>query len=192
MAKRFNNLDAALKYLRAPGAGADDVAPDAPANSQLKKYQDFKAGKVVVNYPRAAGSLQGSETLITVLPFGLPAANTDKYRVSVSQRALTNIGDTGVSATDLGFATALADTDITANGFKPAKAVVRNITGTTAAPKISKIIGSSYKAKASTSYTLPFGRITANPSYSQQKAAILAKVEAATGNKIVSFKAEVF
>jgi hypothetical protein len=60
MARRFNNLDAALRYLRPASSGSDGVVPDAPAGTPLKRYQDWKAGKVDIDYPRSASSNPGS------------------------------------------------------------------------------------------------------------------------------------
>ncbi|MFM6882475.1 MAG: hypothetical protein ACKPKK_17815, partial [Dolichospermum sp.] len=50
MPKRFNNLDAALKLLRRPGAGPDDEAPDAPTGSALREYQIYKQQKRAITY----------------------------------------------------------------------------------------------------------------------------------------------
>lgn len=191
MAKRFNNLDAALRYLRPASAGDDGVVPDAPAGTPLKKYQDWKAGKVDVDYARAASSNPGSINKISVKPFALPAADTSEYVTSISNRAQSQYTLFGLAAATLGIEET-DNNDIIAKGYKPAKASCRNITGTTATSVTSKLTGIPYKTKANVAYIFPFGRTTGNATYSEQKAAILALVEAAAGNKSVSFQPEKF
>ncbi|MFN6485440.1 MULTISPECIES: hypothetical protein [unclassified Nostoc] len=191
MAKRFNNLDAALKYLRSPSAGAEDLAPDAPAGSQLKKYQDFKAGKVKIDYTRASTSNPGNIEEVALEPFALPAASTDKYIVDISKRAKDNYTAAGVSEGVLNISATLTSAT-RVFGFTPARATVKNVTGTTASSATSKITGKQYKKKAAASYTFPFGSQASNGSFSEVKADIVAAVAGAGGNKGVSFKPEIF
>ncbi len=191
MVKRFNNLDAALKYLRPASAGEDGVVPDAPAGTPLKKYQDWKAGKVDIDYPRAASSNPGRLVSISIKPFALPAASTDEYVTTISNRAQGQYALFGLAAASLGIAE-VDNNDIRAIGFKPAKAACRNVTGTTATTVTSKLTGIPYKTKTDVAYTFPFGAITAQPSYSDQKAAILALVAGAGETKSVSFTPEKF
>lgn len=192
MSKRFNNLEAALKYLRPPGATESSEVPDAPTGSQLRQFQDYKAGKRVVTYVRNTSSNPGNITAAALKPFSLPAADTTNFLVDISQRAITNFTAAGVNATILNIDTtpegAAGLTKVV--GFTPARATIKNVTGTTGVPTPSKITGDSYKKKASSSYTFPFGRSTADPSYSEVKAAITAAVSTAGGNKGVSFKPE--
>lgn len=75
MSKRFNNLEAALKYLRPVGATEETEVPDAPAGSQLRQFQDYKGGKRVVTYTRASNSNPGNMTVASLKPFALPAAD---------------------------------------------------------------------------------------------------------------------
>jgi hypothetical protein len=191
MSKRFNNLDAALKYLRPASAGSDGVVPDAPAGTPLKKYQDWKAGKVDIDYPRAASSNPGKLEVISVKPFALPSASTAEYITTISARAQGQYALFGFAAASLGIEAPDND-DIRANGYKPAKASCRNITGTTATSVTSKLTGIPYKTKADVAYTFPFGRTAGNPTYSEQKAALFALVAAASGTKSVSFTPERF
>ncbi|MDZ8071140.1 MAG: hypothetical protein RMY64_36925 [Nostoc sp. DedQUE08] len=191
MAKRFNNLDAALKYLRPTSSGEDGVVPDAPAGTPLKKYQDWKAGKIDIDYPRSASSNPGRIVAVSIKPFALPVASTDEYIVRMSNRAQGQYSLFGLSAAALGIA-AVDSNDIVARELKPAKASCRNITGTTPTSVTSKLTGRPYKTKADTGYTFPFGAITAQPSYSDQKAAILGLVTAAGETKAVSFIPEKF
>ncbi|MBD2360051.1 hypothetical protein H6G36_02355 [Anabaena minutissima FACHB-250] len=194
MVKRFNNLDAALKYLRPATVGEDGVVPDAPAGTPLKKYQDWKAGKVDIDYPRAGSSNPGRLNSISIKPFALPAASTDEYVTVISDRAQVQYALFGLSAAALGIAD-VDNNDIRAKGFKPAKASCRNVTGTTASTVTSKLTGLPYKTKADVGYSFPFGAITAQPSYSDQKATILSLVvatSAANAVKSVSFTPERF
>jgi hypothetical protein len=191
MAKRFNNLDAALKYLRPVSATDDGVVPDAPAGTPLKKYQDWKAGKVDIDYPRAASSNPGKIEKIAIKPFGEPAASTDEYVTSISGRAQAQYALFGLTAATLGIEAPDND-DVVARGYKPAKASCRNVTGATATSVTSKLTGIPYKTKADTAYVFPFGRTGTNPSYKEQKSAILALVTTAAGTKSVSFTPERF
>lgn len=191
MVKRFNNLDAALKYLRPATAGDDGVVPDAPAGTPLKKYQDWKAGKVDIDYPRAGTSNPGRIVKVAIKPFALPAADTDEYVVSISARAQGQYALFGLTAAILGIED-VDNNDVRAKGFKPARASCKNVTGTTATSVTSKLTGVPYKTKADAGYTFPFGRITAGVSYSDQKSNILALVAGAGQTKSVSFQPEKF
>lgn len=195
MPKRFNNLDAALKYLRPPGATEGTAVPDAPANTQLLKYQEYKAGKTIISYTRSATSNPGGLQGAALKPFALATADTTQFLVQVSERAITNISAAGVTATVLNIDTTpsgIADLK-TVNGFTPARAVVKDVTGTTATTETSKITGDTYKKKAAASYTFPFGRAdTGNVTYAAVKGAIAAAVAGSAGNKGVSFKPEIY
>lgn len=194
MAKRFNDLDRALKYLRPPGAADGAESPDAPVGSQLRQYQDFKSGKRVVTYTRAAASLPGNIKAVGLKPFAVPAASTTRYLVPISNRSLTNFPAAGVTAELLNIDTTPEGTAALQKvfGFTSAKATVKNVTGTAATTATSKITGDTYKRKNAASYTFPFGASTDQPSYSQAKAVIIAAVTTATGNKGVSFSPEIF
>ncbi|HYX13402.1 MAG TPA: hypothetical protein VE944_03365 [Nostoc sp.] len=191
MARRFNNLDAALRYLRPPASGADGIIPDAPLGTPLRKYQDWKAGKVDIDYPRSASSNPGTFERIGIKPFALPAASPIEYVTVISARAQGQYALFGLSVAELGIEIPDAD-DFIAKGYRPAKASCRNITGTTAVTATSKLTGVPYKAKSDVGYSFPFGRTAGNPTYSEQKAAIIAAVAAAAGTKSVSFTPEKF
>lgn len=190
MPQRFNNLNAALKLLRNPTASPDDEAPDAPAGSALREYQKYKQQKVAITYTRAASSKPGSLIVVVVKPFALPNADATTVRTDLSQRAQGSFATFGLSASELGIDATLNDTDKTLDGFRPAKAVCRNITGTTTTTSTSKITKRPYKTKANVSFTFPFGRTTAAPTFGQAKAAILASVAGSGGNKSVTFSPE--
>jgi hypothetical protein len=188
--KRFRNLTAALKYLRPASATEDTPLPDAPAGTPLRKFQDYKAGKVDLDYSRTSGSLPGDIKIVTLKPFALAAASTVLLKTTISNRSLTNLSTFGLTEAEIGFTSPPDDNGIDVEGFVPAKAICRNITGTTASTKTSKITGVSYKSKANSSFTFPIGRTTANPVWGEQKGAILAQVGNSGGNKSVSFKPE--
>jgi hypothetical protein len=195
MVKRFNNLDAALKFLRPTSAQPDDIAPAAPAGTPLAKYQSYKSGQVALTYTQSATSNPGAFNVVSVLPFAFAAADTTAIKTSVSKRAITSTNLTlfGLSEAELGIDTSPPDTTISTKGFIPAKAICTNVTGTTATAKTSKITGLAYKTKANASYTFPVGRTSGNPSWAEQKAAIIGQVAAqTTGNKSVTFKPEKF
>ncbi|MTJ56022.1 hypothetical protein FJR38_26915 [Anabaena sp. UHCC 0253] len=190
MAKRFNNLDAALKYLRPTSADEATPTPDAPAGTPLRNYQQYKAKQKKISYVRDAASKPGEIDVVVVKPFALLPTDTTALRTVISARAVGQYGTFGLTEAELGVDTTLQNTDKEAVGFIPAKAICRNVTGTTTSAKVSKVTGESYKTKANASYTFPVGRTTANPSWGQQKAFILSQVAASAGNKSVTFKPE--
>ncbi|BAY85989.1 hypothetical protein NIES267_54950 [Calothrix parasitica NIES-267] len=192
MPKRFNNLDAALKYLRKTGTGDTGDAPDAPAGSQLEQYQKFKGGKIAVTYTRDNGSKPGSFDELIVKPFALGGDADDNALVGVSKRAKDAISNTGLALTDLN-ATEPSGTATAQKifGFQPAKAIV-TISQTATSNTTSQITGRPYKKRSSDSYTLPFGRKTSTDNYSEVKKAILAKVITGDNNRGVSFDSEVY
>lgn len=192
MVKRFNNLDAALRYLRPTSAEEGAEIPDAPTGTPLRKYQDYKAGKVDLDYPRAATSLPGNLKVITLKPFALAAADTTVIKSSISARALEDLGDFALSIAVLAFDDPADSAGIDTVGFTPAKAICRNVTGTTAATKTSKLTGLPYKSKTNTSSTFPVGRHGTDFTWGAQKGKITTAVAGSSGNKSVSFKPERF
>jgi hypothetical protein len=191
MAKRFKNLEAALSYLRAPSADENAIAPDAPAGSQLAKYQEYAAKKRAISYTRDAGSKPGNIKKIVIQPFAVDPAETLGIIVPISKRAQDGLTLTGLNADVLNH-TATLTGGISQRGFIPARATV-NVVGTgDGTPENSKITGRKYQKKNSNSYTLPFGQgseATAS-SYAEVKAAIVAAVSAGSGNRSVSFTPE--
>jgi hypothetical protein len=190
MGKRFGNLNAALKYLRPTSAAEGSPIPDAPAGTPLAKFQNYKAGKVDLDYPRGTASLPGDTKIVTLKPFALPAASTVLLKTTISNRSLTNLSTFGLTEAESGFTSPADEKGIDAEGFVPAKAICRNITGTTASVKTSKVTGVNYKSKANSSFTFPIGQATEKAFWGQQKEAILAQVGNSGGNKSVSFKPE--
>ncbi|MBC5794227.1 hypothetical protein H5968_03465 [Sphaerospermopsis sp. LEGE 00249] len=146
-----------------------------------------------LDYPRSIPSLPGSLNLVKIKPFGYPAADITSVIVEISNRSAEKFSIVGLTEDALGIAQLApsGDTAIKLAGFKPAKAVARNVTGTTAQTRTSKLTGLPYKSKASSSYTFPLGRTTSNPSFSEQKGAIIALIEQ-TPSRSVSFIPEKF
>lgn len=192
MSRRFHTLKAALKYLRPPGATPGVAVPDAPADTQLKHFQDYLAGKIIIKIVRADDSLPGLEKFCSLKAFGDTAAETIKYLVNISGRALISIGTTGLSVDDLGIDTTPAGNVglEKVKGFVPAKVTIANIPSGKGTDTQSKISGDEYKKKATKTYTYPFGVTTTHPNYKAVKGAILAKVKAGTTNHTVSFHPE--
>lgn len=195
MAKRFNNLKAALKYLRPVGATEGSIAVDAPEGSQLRHFQDFKSGKLTIKIIRAADSLPGDETYCSLKPFALLPTETGKFLVNLSKRSHTNIGAAGLTEEILGIdATPTGTADLEkVKGFMPAKVTIAVIPAGVGKDTVSKITGDSYKKKEGVkTYTYPFGASVTHPSLKQAKAAIIAAAGVGGTNKSLSFKPERF
>lgn len=188
MPKRFNNLEAALKYLNPRGTDGESTS-EAPAGSQLRYYQDWRSGKRSVDYgDRDANSKPGDLKRVTVKPFAFPSADTTEYIVDYSTRADNNISAAGITKTNLGIKEDASDGTVIVN-FKPAKVIV-TVVGTTTTNEESKITGRKYKKKNNASYTYPFGRTTDKPTYAAAKAQLIEDAEAA--NRVISFQPEVY
>lgn len=192
MPKRFNNLNAGLKLLRSPTAGPDDIAPDAPSGTILREYQLYKGDKKAITYVRAANSRPGNLKVVAVKPLSLPAADTTTVRIDFSARAETGLSLFGLTLAEIGVDATLNATDKDVAGFKPAKAICRNTTGTSATTAVSKITKRPYKTKANASYTIPLGRTDTNPTWGQMKAFVLGQVTAAGESRSVTFDSEVY
>ena len=192
MPKRFNNLDAALKYLRKTGEGDTGEAPDAPAGSQLAQYQKYKGRKIAITYTRENSSKPGSIDELIVRPFALGGTPTDTALVGISKRAKENIANTGLNLADLSASEPSGNSNTKRIfGFSPAKAIVTISRDGTTTPT-SKITGRPYKKRAANSFTFPFGKKEAVTNYATKKGEILAKVSAGDNNRGVSFESEVY
>lgn len=192
MGKRFSNLKRALRSLRSPTASENTVTPEAPSGSILRNYQDYASDRKKVTYTREAASLPGDEKVISLKPFAMLASSTIELEATISGRALSNLSLFGLTKDKLGFSEPANTIGLESKGYKPAKAICRNVTGATGVPTPSKITGERYSKKASASYTFPVGRTTTNQSWREQRAAILASVATGNTNKSVSFKPEVY
>lgn len=188
MPKRFNNLDAALKYLNPKGSDGESTS-EAPVGSQLRFYQDWKSGKRAVEYgDRDASSRPGNLKTVAIKPFAFTAADDTEYKVDFSERAETNLTAAGVTVAKLGINNSIDSANNVVN-FKPAKVII-TIVGTASTPQESKLTGRKYKKQNNASYTFPFGRTTADPVYAQAKAELTSTAQAS--NRIISFQPEVY
>lgn len=188
MPKRFNNLEAALKYLNPKGSDGDSTS-EAPAGSQLRFYQDWRSGKRAIEYgDRDANSKPGDLQNVSVKPFAFPSSDTKEYQVELSARAKGQVSAAGVTLTLLGIDEDTANATDVIN-FKPAKVII-TVVGTTSTNEESKITGRKYKKRNNSSYTFPFGRTTAEPTYASARANIANSAQAS--NRVVSFQPEIF
>ena len=90
--RRFSDLNRALNLLRPQGtAGDSGDAPDAPAGTRLRYFQDWKKGTRNVTYTRATNSNPVRIVKRTLELFTLTGTN-NKASVLVSNRALA-VGD---------------------------------------------------------------------------------------------------
>lgn len=192
MGKRFSNLNAALKYLRAAGSDSDTI-PTAPAGSQLAEYQEFISKKRVVTYTRDAASRPGNLDQVGIKPFALATANTEVYVVDLSARAKSALAGTttGVTAEILNHADIDGDSKIV-RGFTPARATISVTPEGDGTITTSKITGAKYRQKNTVSYTFPFGRGADDTNLADTRSAIIAGVAAGNANRGVSFKPEIF
>ena len=192
MPKRFHVLKSALRYLRTVGSTEGTAVPDAPAGTQLKKFQDFRAGKTIIKITRATDSLPGNESYCSLKPFAQPASDTTKLLVNLSGRAYTNLTETALTNVLLAIDSTPQGTAglEKIRGFMPAKVTVSITTAGAGTATSSKITGESYKKKSTKTYTFPFGSGGTNTSYKAAKAAIIAAVSTGTANRGVTFKPE--
>ncbi|BAY15702.1 hypothetical protein NIES21_15210 [Anabaenopsis circularis NIES-21] len=190
MGKRFNNLEAALRYLQGTGTDTTTI-PTAPAGSQLAEYQEWRARKRVVDYTRDAASKPGTLEEAVIKPFGLPTADAKEFLVDFSKRAKDKLTDTGVDVAALNHVASPTDAQRVI-GFTPAKAIVTIYATGDGTPTPSKITGRKYNKKNNNSYTLPFGRGTDDPSYSQAKSTIVTAVSNGSTSRGVSFQPEIY
>jgi hypothetical protein len=185
MAKRFSRLKYALDTLRTPNSTA--VAPDAPAGTIARKFQDYKAGKVKLTYTRLEGSRPGKIQKVSILPFYFGAADGTEAIVAQSARAVLNTDLTPVR-TQCNQKVANLETDARLARFIPAKATVFDY-GTASAPETSQITGIKYNKKVGNSYTFPFGASATEKTPAEVRKGILAAV-VTLGSASVSFTDE--
>lgn len=183
--KRFSRLQYGLTMLRTPtGTG---TIPDAPAGTVAKEFQDFKAGKKDINYPRAEASKPGSIEKVSILPFYFAGAAGKETIVSLSKRADDKTEFDGIQ-TACNHITADYDLHGTLANFIPAKAVVFDA-GTTSTTATSQITGKRYEKRAGASYTFPYGASATEQAERNVRQDILTVVNTLT-NVSVSFSSE--
>ncbi|NJO98636.1 MAG: hypothetical protein HC764_23730 [Pleurocapsa sp. CRU_1_2] len=174
-----------METLRTPNSTAP--APDAPAGTVARKFQDYKAGKVTVSYTREASSKPGEILKVSILPFYFGGVAGTEAIVAQSKRADDKAELSGVQ-TQCNQVTVNAETHAKLSRFIPAKATVFDY-GTATTSETSKITGIRYDKKAGNSYTYPFGANTTEKTPGEVRKGILAAVTA-LGTASVSFSDE--
>lgn len=191
MPKRFNNLNAALRYLNPKGTDDGTATGEAPAGSQLREYQDWRSGKRSIEYGDRPDSSKPKNLIpVAVKPFAIPSTDTDEYIVDLSDRADKGKATASVTDTLLGYKTDLSSAQNVSN-FTPARVTISSVGTGATTTATSKITGRKYKKKNTSSYTYPIGQTTANKSYKEIKTAIVAAIASGT-NLSASFSAEIY
>ncbi|NJK58733.1 MAG: hypothetical protein HC939_23515 [Pleurocapsa sp. SU_5_0] len=185
MVKRFSRLKYALETLRTPNSTA--AAPDAPAGTVARKFQDYKGGKVKLTYTRSADSKPGQIQKVSILPFYFGGAENSEAIVAQSARAILN-SDLSAVRTQCNQKVANFETDAKLSRFIPAKATVFDY-GTATTSETSQITGIRYDKKTGNSYTYPFGASATEKTPGEVRKGILAAVTA-LGTASVSFSDE--
>jgi hypothetical protein len=85
MAKRFKNLEYALKLLRT--SNTTTAAPLAPDGSHLRQYQEFASKQRTVTYTRDSSSNPEAIIKVAILPFFFGGDDTKGTLVAQSKRA---------------------------------------------------------------------------------------------------------
>ena len=186
MGKRFSRLEAALKYIR---TGQGVTAVDAPAGSALREYQDWKAGRRVINYTRDPNSNPDKILQVSINPFGYAVDAANLAICPFSQRARnSSVGTALIGAANVTIGTPAGAQDL--KGFIPAKATIFAGTGSTGGTEEpSEITGLRYKKKPGASYTVPYGAAPGKIQESEVRKDIRTAI-AGVANATVSFKSE--
>ncbi|HBL10171.1 MAG TPA: hypothetical protein DD379_01810 [Cyanobacteria bacterium UBA11162] len=157
-------------------AGETGQTPDAPAGTRLRYYQDWRKGAREVNYVRVAASNPGKLESTVIELFSVAGTN-NKATAKYSKRSGDAVTSIGLSPTALGYGTVNANF---LGSYTPAKITVYTggARSTTSTP--SKLTGKPYKGRTQAkTYTLPFGKTSANPSYAEAAKALITAAKAA-------------
>lgn len=164
---RFRDLERGYQRLLA----IDFDFNQLPATDELRKYKEWKQDPEKRKRPGVPNS--GRKATWGLLSFGHPSDNDDnKQAVKIGSRTRDQINGLAAGLKDsLGLDT---NPDATYNrtaGFKPAKVVAALRTGGSA--DVSEITGNSYRRMTGSSFTMPFGRVTATQTEFEAQAGIL-------------------
>lgn len=186
MAKRFSRLSYALKkLLNSPTFDGTGTGNTPPTGSVLEKYAS--AVKNGVKYgAKPAASKPGEIITVAVNPFGLGAADANKYAVKMSKRSFDKTELAGVKTACNILVYDPAEHERLA-GYRPAKANVFILGAQTSTEKTSKVTGLKYNPRDGHGYTFPVGTKTGTTLMEARKAIITA---AKTANAKVSFQSE--
>lgn len=135
----------------------------AADGSVLGNFLNYKAGKTKKNSHKTTKltANQRKRVAISLIPFNKPvvAGATGRYSATITQWSASARTDLGVSDADLGYAGTTGVQD--SSDYFPA--ILRPIVSTgPAVDKPSGITLKQYKYTPSNSYSIPFGRSTAN------------------------------
>lgn len=171
--KRFKILEGALDYLRTPG---DDDNPDAPLNTPLRQYQEWRKGTRNVSYTRRDDSLPGEINDASLIPFFFTYEEANRILVPISQRAQNE------TVMNPFLTAANVDTGDTQparryRNFIPAKVTVSVLNAQLNDPNaVSQLTGVTYKKLGKESYTIPYGAKSATTREADVRADIRAAV----------------
>lgn len=188
MAKRFSDLDKALRYIRVgEGQNARSVPP---AGSPLETYQKYKKGDLIVEYPRTGTDSNPGNIITAVInPFAVPAGPDNLTIVAFSDRARREVPGSNL-LTACKHTTPLPDPLPEARaGFIPAKVTIF-VPEEGTSPKTSKLTGIDYRKRNGASYTYPYGKSTGTPNESQVRSDILTALGGNAFEGTASFQSE--
>ena len=188
MGKRFSRYEFALEVIRTNND--PDTATIAPPNTPLEQYQKYTKGDFVPTYTRAEDSLPEKIETARIIPFGVTTTGASNYIVPFSKRAREEALNGIITACN--HADAPDVTDVEAQGFTPAKAVIV-VPGTgTEQEAESQITGRKYKKKPKRTFTYPYGKSTSNEFERNVRTVILQAALAANNDAKVTFSSERF
>lgn len=185
MGKRFKNIKYLIKQ-------AKRMDIDISADDNIKAFKAYLAGDS--DFKRKSVKI-GNTAPVSLIPFCV-TGYTVKYLDSVSNRALTAVGEVGLSQAKLNIdagATATADDankGKKVRGYLAARATVAVLDPSTVSTPKSQIILLTYKRIASTSYTFPYGKADVPGQRTDLEMRGYIYAEAAKGPRTVSFSPE--
>ncbi|MEC4806520.1 MAG: hypothetical protein SAJ12_07270 [Jaaginema sp. PMC 1079.18] len=193
MAKRFNNLKAALKSLGPPSAETSVADASPPPGSILDNFHKFYTGAKKVNYERKSASKKKALVTQMVRPFAVANSSTG-YKVKVSQRAIDALANLPIGVNELNLSDPVTGSE-EKKGFLPARLTVSIQSSSANTEKTtSQITGIKYYGKSAVSYTFPFGQNKDGTTVTYESAVQSALENSLTTSALrkVNFKSEVW
>lgn len=157
MSRRFNNLEDVINTFTQAQIEA------LPATNKYRKYYEWKRDPEKRKLPETSVPERKRSRSVAVSPFGQTFDADKKVIVAVSGRSFDKLTDLG-GATLFNLQTSPSATSAKLSGFIPAKAILsqRLASSQTVPASSNRITGRAYKTSAGSSYTMPFGRSSAN------------------------------
>lgn len=190
--RRFTQLERALKLAHG------NPEPGSP----LAHYKDFKDGKVKIDVKVKLTAAQRQRFGFGILPFNVapadPVLPTDRYAAPITAYSNAGRTDLGLINNQLGYATIDADTRQNDNFYPALLRVFVPTSGAEPTTPISAITKEEYTRRPGKSYSIPFGRTTANAKVDTEegrRAALAADAKKGSGTNqasSVSYEPEVF